>query len=99
MQIDITQIAIALIGLIGAAITTFLIPWLRSKTTAAQQDQLMAWVHIAVTAAEMLYTGSGRGEEKLEYVKNWLAERGITYDEQTIRAAIEAAVWGLKQSQ
>lgn len=96
MQIDITQIAIALIGLIGAVVSAVVIPWIRSKTTVAQQEQLMAWVQIAVAAAEMLYTGSGRGEEKREYVEAWLAERGITYDKDTIRAAIEAAVYSIK---
>ncbi|MGI5900660.1 MAG: hypothetical protein ACOX8S_12235 [Christensenellales bacterium] len=49
-----------------------------------------------VAAAEMLYVGTGRGEKKREYVEQWLAERSVTYDDAIVRAAIKAAVWGLK---
>ncbi|MGI5900659.1 MAG: hypothetical protein ACOX8S_12230 [Christensenellales bacterium] len=44
MEFDITQIVLALIALVAAAITTFLIPWIRSLTTTAQQEQFVAWV-------------------------------------------------------
>lgn len=46
-------------------------------------------------AAEQIYRGSGRGEEKKAYVLNWLAEHGITLDEERIDALIEAAVYEL----
>ena len=35
---------------------------------------------IAVAAAEQLYKGSDRGEEKKAYVLNWLNKQGITID-------------------
>ena len=97
MQIDITQLVSAQIALASIVITTFVVPWIKSKTTLAQQDQLKAWVKIAVSAAEMLYAGEKRGEEKKEYVIAWLSDRGITFDEATVDAAIEAAVYGLKR--
>lgn len=50
---------------------------------------------IAVTAAEQIYTGSGRGEEKKAYVLNWLQEHGITVDAEKLDALIEAAVYDL----
>ena len=96
MTIDITQILLAIIALVSAIVTGILIPWIKSKTSDTEQDQLLAWVQIAVMAAEQLYTGAGRGEEKLEYVTAWLEARGLKYDAETIRAAIEAAVYGLK---
>ena len=73
----------------------FLIPWIKSKTTDAQRKELLEWVKIGVAAAEQIYTGSGRGEEKKEYVINWLREHGITVDEAKLDALIEAAVYEL----
>lgn len=92
---DITPITEAVAALIAALITAFLVPYIKSKTTAEQQKEINAWVKIAVAAAEQIYTGSGRGEEKKEYVINWLREHGITVDEAKLDALIEAAVYEL----
>ena len=53
--IDITSIVNAAIALIGAGVSVFLIPWLKSQTTEAQRKELTAWVKIGVAAAEQLY--------------------------------------------
>ena len=92
---DITPIVEAVVALIGVIITCIVIPYVRSKTTAQQREELNAWIKIAVAAAEQLYQGSGRGEEKKEYVLNWLEEHGLTVDEEKIDALIEAAVYEL----
>ena len=92
---DITPIIEAVAALIAALITAFVIPYIKGKTTANQQQQINAWVRIAVTAAEQIYTGSGRGAEKKEYVINWLREHGMTVDESKLDALIEAAVYDL----
>ncbi len=91
-MIDLTPLFNALITLIAAAVTAFLIPWLRSRTTAAQREELLAWAAIAVRAAEQLYTGSGRGEEKKRYVLTFLAEHGYTLDTASLDALIESTV-------
>lgn len=91
-MIDITPIINAVIALIGALIGAFLIPWIRSKTTAEQRSDLLAWVKIAVAAAEQIYIGVGRGEEKKQYVLDFLEAKGMTIDEESVDAAIEAAV-------
>ena len=52
---------------------------------------------IAVSAAEQIFKGSGRGEEKKQYVIAWLKERGFTVDENELDALIEAAVYELNQ--
>lgn len=92
---DITIIIEAVLTLIAAVITAVVVPWIKSRTTAQQQAEINAWVKIAVAAAEQIYRGSGRGEEKKAYVLNWLAEHGITLDEDRIDALIEAAVYDL----
>lgn len=94
---DITPIIEAVAALIGVIITCVLIPYIKSKTTTEQQKEINAWVKIAVSAAEQLFTGSGRGEEKKAYVIAWLKERGITVNENELDALIEAAVYELTQ--
>ena len=94
-MIDITPIIEAVIAVIVLCITTFLIPYIKSKTTAAQQKQIQDWVNIAVMAAEQLIQGSGKGAEKKEYVIKWLNEHNITFDAEKLDAMIEAAVYKL----
>ena len=53
---------------------------------------------IAVTAAEQIFIGSGRGTEKKEYVIKWLAEHGVKYDSSKIDEKIESAIYELKQN-
>ena len=84
---DITVIIEAVFALLAAIITAIVIPYIKSKTTASQQAE--------ITAAEQIYTGSGRGEEKKAYVLNWLQEHGITVDAEKLDALIEAAVYDL----
>ena len=71
-MIDITPIINAVIALLAAGVSVFLIPWIKSKTTDAQRKELLEWVKIGVAAAEQLYEGQGRGEEKKQYVLDFL---------------------------
>ena len=87
----------AVFALIAAVVTYALIPYIRSRTTAEQREQITAWVKIAVTAAEQIYTGAGMGQEKKAYVLQWLSERGITVQDREIDAMIESAVYALKE--
>ena len=93
--VDITPILEAVVSLIAVVITVIVIPYIKSKTTVEQQQEISAWVKIAVSAAEQIYKGIGRGEEKKEYVLNWLAEKGIKIDANELDAMIESAVYEL----
>lgn len=64
---DITPIVETTAAIIAALVTAVVIPYIRSKTTAQQQAEINAWVKIAVAAAEQIYQGAGRGEEKKAY--------------------------------
>ena len=94
---DITPILQAVFYLILAVIGVFVVPYIKSKTTVDQQHEIIAWVRIAVSAAEQIYKGVGRGEEKKEYVLDWLAEKGIKVDADEIDALIESAVFELNK--
>lgn len=89
MNFDITTIIQAVIALAAAVITTFVVPWIKSKTTAEQRVQLTAWVKIAVAAAEQIYKGSGRGDEKKQYVIEFLNKNGISFNEDVVNAAVK----------
>ena len=89
---DLTPIVNAVIALIASIITTFLIPWIKSKIDAAKLAQIVEWVGIAVRAAEQIYNESGMGEKKKQYVLDFLADKGFTLDPNSINAMIEAAV-------
>ena len=90
---DLTNIVSAIITLIVAVITTFLIPYLKAKVA-----KIKNWVKVAVEAAEMIYNGTGRGAEKKAYVLNYLKEKGYTLDLDSIDNLIESAVLELKKS-
>lgn len=92
---DITTIIEAVFALIATVITAIVIPYIKSKTNAQQQAEIASWVKIAVAAAEQIYVGAGRGEEKKAYVLEWLAARNITVDADKLDAMIEAAVYAL----
>ena len=96
---DLTPIVNAVITLIAAIITTFLIPWIKSKIDAAKLAQIVEWVGIAVRAAEQIYNESGMGEKKKQYVLDFLADKGFTLDPDSINAMIEAAVKDLNIEQ
>nr|DAE42735.1 MAG TPA: holin [Caudoviricetes sp.] len=88
---DYTQIISAVLALISALISAFLIPWLKTKIDANKLQTIKTYVEIGVKAAEQLYAATD-GEEKKAYVINFLAEHGIRFDVSTIDQLIEAAV-------
>ena len=80
---DYTQIISAVIALISALVSAFLIPWLKTKIDADKLQTLRTYVEIGVKAAEQLYTATD-GAAKKAYVVNFLAEKGIQFDVETI---------------
>ncbi len=95
---DITPVVNAVIALIAAVVTAFVIPWVKSKTTAAQREEINSWVKIAVTAAEQIYSGAGKGKEKKAYVLKFLEEKNLKIDEKSVDLMIESAVKNMNQA-
>ena len=87
MSINLTPIIEAVIALLAALITYKLIPWIKARTTEAQQENLRRTVKVLVCAAEQIY-GGGKGKEKLQYVKDRLIDRGYDIDLDEIEAAV-----------
>lgn len=88
---DLTPIFNALIALVAALITAFVIPWIKRNTTAQDREEFLRWVEIAVAAAEQLFYTT-QGTEKKKYVVQFLQDKGFTFSEEEINAAIEGAV-------
>ena len=86
--IDLTPIFQALIALLASLVSIKLIPWIKARTTAQQQEMMRAAVSVAVYAAEQIY-GTSKGHDKLMYVKGQLARKGFHVDVEEIEAAVQ----------
>ena len=99
MTIDITQIVVAVIGLLSAVLTAFIVPWIKSKTSISQQSIIETLARSAVCAAQQIF-GTDEGQQKKEYavhrVEEALKAYGIKIDADRISEAIEAALKAVK---
>ena len=96
---DLTPIFQAVRDLIIAIIVAIGIPWVKNRISTDKQQKLAQWVSIAVTAAEQLFVGIGRGDEKRAYVIEFLQSKGYAVDMANVldpvRVLIEAVVYEL----
>ena len=97
-QFDITEIVRLIICIIVLIFTLYIAPYIRSRIKEDKLKEIVKWVDIAVSAAEMIYAGSGRGAEKKEYVVNFLAEKGFSIDTDSLDNMIESAVYKMKHA-
>lgn len=86
------KIALALISILSALVTGFLVPYIKSKTTNEQLANMYSIVKFAVQAAEQIFIGSGNGQKKKEYVLGYLNSIGIKITEEDLNLLIESAV-------
>jgi len=102
MQIDLTQIILAVITLIFGLLMRYVIPSAKKNLDKNQMELLQVAVKSAVYAAEMLYK-SDQGQEKKAYVVELLRQQGYIVDpgkiEDSVNAMIEAFVKELKIEQ
>ena len=86
------KIILALIGLLGTIVTYVLVPYIKSKTTEKQRDNIYNLVLIAVRAAEQIYNMTGQGKLKKEYVIEYLNSKGVKVTIEDLDVFIESAV-------
>lgn len=95
MEVDLTQIMVILVTLLSAVMTGILFPLIRSKVSAAQWELIKEFAIAGVQAAEIIFNAQGKGEEKLEWVTEYIEKQckahGIEIDMDTVRVAIENA--------
>lgn len=94
--IDLTPMINALILILSTVATVYIVPWIKSNTTAKQRENLLAWVDIAVCAAQQLYHQQD-GSVRLEYALGLLEAKGFDINDDVVTDAVEAAVLKLHQ--
>lgn len=95
-MIDLTYVIAVAIALFLAILTCIIRPYISQKLSAEQLAEMKTWTKYAVEAAEMIFIGSGRGEEKKEFVIKFLQDKGFTIDTEIVNIMIESAVLELK---
>lgn len=99
---DITQILLGLILILGGIFTLIVWPYIKSHVSAEQLSMLAGIAQTVVFAAEKIF-GAKMGADKLAYAlnlaKKLLEKKGLSFDEEVIRAAIEAQVQQLNLDQ
>lgn len=98
LNIDLTPILTALIALIGAIITYYIIPLIKGKISASNWESIIKWVKIAVDAAEQMKKAGIITVPKKDYVLSFLKDKGITITDQELNALIEAAVYEINKT-
>lgn len=100
---DITVILEAVIGLVIAVATTFLIPWIQEKKKSDKLAKIFSIAEEVVYAAwELDITGElvNMGVTKVEYAweqaKSILAKKNITVDDDELKAYIKSEVAKLR---
>ncbi len=99
---DITQILLGLIFILGGIAILVVWPYIKAHVSAEQLNLLAGIAQTVVFAAEKIF-GAKMGTDKLAYAlnlaKRLLEAKGLTFDEDVIRAAIEAQVEKLNLDQ
>ena len=99
---NITQILLGLIFILGGLVTLIVWPYIKSHVSAEQLSMLAGIAQTVVFAAEKIF-GAKMGDDKLAYAlglaKKLLEKKGLTFDEDVVRAAIEAQVEQLSLDQ
>ena len=98
MTIDLTQIILGIITVIGGIVARYLIPWIKSKLDDNQYETFCTLIRVGVYAAEQLFPRD-KWKEKKQYVVDLLKENGYTVDTTAVDAMIEATVRELRIEQ
>lgn len=103
MNIDITEIIIALIGvfltIITSVVVPVIVPWLKTKLSTNQIGIVQQLATIAVYAAQQIYNSDEAQQKKeyaIAYVKESLAKYNMTFSEYEISTYIEGALKNIK---
>ena len=88
MNEQLFNIISLLIPVIGAVITGFLIPYLKTKLSCARTDEIARWTAKAVEAAEVLFD---LPEYVVNFIDNMFNSRKEVITRDQIRILLEAA--------
>lgn len=95
---NVYQIGMLIIAVLSAVVTYVVVPLLRAKLGDQQLAVVKEWVTIAVHAAEQIFHASGQGEEKKQYVVDFLNSKGLKISAEELDRLIEAAVFEMNKT-
>lgn len=88
----LVNIILAVIAFLGSVITGVLVPYIKKSKNKNNMMLLKLIVDTLVTAAEEIFVGKGKGDEKYRWVYNELVKRYPKIDEKEAKILIESAV-------
>jgi hypothetical protein len=83
------EIVMAVLGLCGVIITTYLVPWIKANRTAAQLEVYKTWARAAITFAQTMNGGTLIGTEKFEWVIDQLQLAGVKMTDEQMRGLVQ----------
>jgi hypothetical protein len=93
----INNIFYVILSLVSVIVTGIIIPLVKQKYGREKVTSVLEAVDIAVKAAEQIYTKTGQGQLKKQYVLMRLNEQGIKLSEKELDDMIEASVLELNR--
>lgn len=94
---DITPIVTAVIGLLGTVITVTVLPFVRAKTTAKEQEIISAVAKTAVFAAQQILSDNAQKKSyAINYVGEILGKKNIKLSLKEISTSVESALKEIK---
>lgn len=88
----VVNIILAVIAFLGSIITGVLVPYIKKSKNKNNMMLLKLIVDTLVTAAEEIFVGKGKGDEKYRWVYDELVKRYPKIDEKEAKILIESAV-------
>lgn len=88
----LVNIILAVIAFLGSVITGVLVPYIKKSKNKSNMMLLKLIVDTLVTAAEEIFVGKGKGDEKYKWVYDELVKRYPKIDEKEAKILIESAV-------
>ena len=90
------EIILTLIPVSGAVITYFIVPYIKANIDSSKLTQCKEWTKLAVKTAEMLWKETGHGNDKKQFVIDFLnkmfSSKNIVITEEQLNVLIESAV-------
>lgn len=102
MNENIFNLIVSLVPVLGAILTSFIIPYIKVTINTARLGQYKEWAMLAVKAADMLWKETGHGDDKKAYAVQFLdnlfntKKTVITKDQ--LNVLIEAAVKEMQEA-
>lgn len=94
------QIILGVVSILGAILTGIVVPFVKEKIGNEKLTKYEEWASMAVECAEMLFKEQGMGEEKKEYVvdflNNMFNKNKVVITPEQIEVLVEAAVKSMK---